>query len=118
MVLLPQAVRPLRMQEQLVDALADLREGVRHEVRGDILVRRRPGLAAVIRPEGAGRRDRRIHALRVVGVDLDGVAAHSACTRLPLLARLVLHEPHYGLPRLALVDGAEESPGCRAEPER
>src|SRR5919108_743564 len=50
-VLLPQAFRALRMDEQLVDALADLGIRVWHELGGDVLVDRRPRLAAVLRTE-------------------------------------------------------------------
>src|SRR5207248_5515302 len=90
MVLLPQPAGTARVGEQLVHALAHVRERVvREEVGGDALVDRRPALAAVVAPEGARGRDRGVDP---VVRELDRVAAEAAGPRLPALAGRVLEE--------------------------
>ena len=56
-VLLPEPLGLRRVREQLVDALADLRVLLGHEVGSDVLVDRRPGLARR-RPSGTSPRRR------------------------------------------------------------
>src|SRR5207248_1348742 len=85
---------------------------------GDVLVDRRPGLAAVVGAEGAGGRDRRVQPVAIVWIELDRVAAHAAVARLPALAGRVLEEAAHGLPGRAAVVGAEQRPGSAAEPHR
>jgi hypothetical protein len=84
-VLLPQTAWPLRVDEELVHALADLGERiVGHEVSGRALVHRRPACAVVFGAECARSRDPRVD--RTVRRDLDRVAAHPAAAGLPALA--------------------------------
>ena len=116
MVLLPQPAWTARVGEQLVHALAHVRERiVREEVGGDALVDRRPALAAVVAPEGARGRDRGVDP---VVRELDRVAAEAAGPRLPALAGRVLEEAVDELEGHAAVVGAEEDAGVSAEPER
>src|SRR5919108_572799 len=115
-VLLPQTAGTGRVGEQLVDALAHVRERVvREEVRGHALVDRSPALAAVLAPEAARRRDRGVDP--VVG-ELDRVAAHAAGARLPALSGRMLEETPDELEGDAAVVGAEEDAGIAAKPER
>ena len=118
-VLLPQAPGLPWMEQQLVDALADLRERVvGHEVRCRPLVRRRPGPAAVLAAEDARGRDADVHRLRIVRVDLDRVRAHPAGAGIPALASRMLDQAQHGIPALAAVVRAEEDAGRAAEPQR
>ena len=113
-VLLPEALRLRGVDEQLVDALADLRERVvREEVGRHAGVGRLPRLAAVLGAEGPRRRrSRRTSAVRVVRVELDGVAAHPARARVPLLPGLVPDEALHGLPRAPESSLRKRTPGA------
>src|SRR5262245_17457560 len=106
------------MDEQLVHALPDLGEWVvREEVGCDARVRRLPRLAAVLGAECAGRRDGDVHPVRVLRIELDGVAAHPAGAGVPLVAGLVPDEALNRLPGLAGVVAPEEDAGRPAEPK-
>ena len=62
------------------------------EVGRRALVGRRPGLAAVVAAEDAGRGDADVHPLGLVRVELDRVAAHAARARVPALPRRVAQD--------------------------
>ena len=102
------------MHEQLVHALADLRVLLRVKVGRDVLVDRRPGVAAVVAAERTGRRDGDVH--RAVH-DLDRVAAHAACAGLPVLSRRVLEEATVHFPGDAAVARPKQHTGVATEPQ-
>ena len=116
-VLLPQPLRPAGVDEQLVHALTELREGLREEVGRRALIRGRERLAAVLAPEDTRRGDADVHPRRLVRVERDRVAAHPAGTGVPTLAGLVADDAVHRLPGGAAVVGAEENTGCGTEPE-
>ena len=96
------------MHGDVVHAVADLGVRVGNVLRAQSLVDRLPGLAAVIGAEGARGRDGDVHALRIVGIENDGVQAHAARARLPLRAGAVAAQAGEFLPGLAAVGGAED----------
>jgi len=117
-VLLPPALGPRRVDEQLVHALADLRvRVVGHEVGGDVLVLREPRLAAVVRPERTRCRDGDHDPVGVGRIELDRVAAHPAGAGLPALTRRVLEDALDRLEGLARVLRAEEDTRRATEPQ-
>ena len=67
-----------------------------------------PGLAAVVGAEGAGGGDGDDDALRVGGVEEDGVEAHAAGAGLPGGAGAVLRRPESSCQVVAAVVGLEE----------
>ena len=115
-ILLPEPLGLLGMEEQLVHALADLWVRVRHELCGDVLVDRRPRLAAVVAAEPARGRDPDVDLVRLVRVELDRVGAHPARPGHPALAGRVPEDSAHRLPRAA-VAGAEEDSRRAAEPD-
>jgi hypothetical protein len=115
-VLLPQTARLLRVDEELVHALADFGERiVGHEVGGRALVHGRPGLAVVLGTECARGRDPGVD--RTVRRDLDRVAAHPAAARLPAVACGMVEETRDELPLDAAVARAKERARCSAQPQ-
>src|SRR5262249_24998709 len=89
----------------LVDALAEFREGIRHESRGDTLVGGRECLAAIFAEIMAAGRDADVHAITVAH---DGVQAETASARLPLAGMGVVAEALNHLPGIAAIGAAEE----------
>ena len=102
------------MRKELVNALADLRILLRHEVGGDFLVDGCPALASVLRTKSSRRGDRDVH--RPVD-ELDRVAAHPAGARLPVLPRRVLEQRAIHLPGRTAIVGTEQDARVAPEPE-
>ena len=82
-VLLVEPLGLARGHDQLVDALAGDRVGIRHEVGPDAAVARLPARAAVAGLERADRRDRHPHPVSVGRVRDDRVEDEPAGARLP-----------------------------------
>lgn len=106
------------MREQLVDALAHLREAVLgKKARLRPLVRRLPARAGIGRAEDACSRDADPEPFGIVAVERDRVRDQAACSGTPLLAGLVPEHRLVDLPGGARVVGAEEGGRLAAEPE-
>ena len=98
-------------------ALAQIGEGIGEEVSRGSAVRRRERLSAVVAAEDPRCRDADVHALGLVGIQRDRVAAHAAGARVPPIASLVTDDPVHRLPAVASVVRAEENPRRGAQPE-
>src|SRR6266508_3083709 len=105
------------MNEHLVHALADRREGVGEEIGCGALVGRRPARAAVLAPEDARCGDPDVHLLGTQRIELDRMAAHAARPRVPAVARLMVHQALDRLPVRTAVVRAKEDARRAAEPE-
>src|SRR5262249_39258540 len=66
-----------------------------------------PGRAAIVGPEGARRRDRDEHPLRVARIDQDGVKTEAARARLPVWSGAVIAQPGQLVPVPAAVGRAK-----------
>src|SRR5262249_10030262 len=82
--------------------------GLGDVVRAQALVDRLPALAAVVGPEGPGRRDRDVHAVFLRGVDQDRMEAHAAGAGHPARAGAVAAQAGQLVPGLATVGRAEQ----------
>ena len=117
-VLLPQATVSARVEQDFVDALADLRiRVVRHKLGGGSLVLGGPGLAAVLGAEDARGGDADVHPVLVGGIELDRVGAHPTRPGIPLLARRMVQDTVDDVPALARVVRTEEHARRRPEPD-
>ena len=77
-VLQEQAIRPIRMPNDLVHALPELRKPLRHERNADAPVARLPGPAAIIGPVNACRGNSHMHSPGVGRMLQDRVQTQTA----------------------------------------
>src|SRR6187402_114065 len=91
-----------------MDAVAHLRVLIRNVLRPEAAVDRLPGLASIVRAEGARGGDGNEDALRICGIDEDGVETHAAGARLPGRARAMVAQAGELAPGVAAILGVKE----------
>jgi hypothetical protein len=109
-----EAARRVVVAHDLVDALAELRVGIRLEACGDPLVRGAEGLTAVLADVVAARRDAEVDP---VPVAQDRVQAQASVAGRPLARVLVIGDPRDLFPGVAAVPAPEERRRLDARPE-
>src|SRR6187402_2929528 len=91
-----------------MDAVAHLRVLIRNVLRPEAAVDRLPGLASIVRAEGARGGDGNEDALRICGIDEDGVETHAARPRLPCRTGAVVAQTGELAPCIAAVPGVKQ----------
>ena len=91
------------MQRDPMDAVTDLRVGVRNVLRVQSAIDRLPCLAAIVGAKGAGSRDCNRNSLRIDRIEKNGVQTQAARARLPFRTGVAAPQSCEFMPRFSTV---------------
>src|SRR5262249_39764863 len=96
------------VQGDAVNTVADLRILIGNGLRPEAAINGLPRFPAIIGAKGSRRRNSDEHALRVAGIDQNGVQAHAAGAGLPLGSAAVATQPGELFPAVCAIGRLED----------